>query len=261
MMKLLFLICLMVPCVTIAFAAEAEKPGVAEAKSTAEQLSTLKSALAMLKLGPQERAQAADLAQNHAKQLDEQIDKLKAAMKAKLIADTRNALSDEHRAQLDGLLNAMKRRDDTIAIANRQFEARLKDIGLGGLKLGKTGVRDEGQLIERICIASKDVRERFMAIKKQYQQERNDGIAKLAAPDPKDKAARKTYQEQKDKLEADADAKTLQEARALLTDQQKAAIAQAMDAQRKWVQIVDAAKAAFDQEKNTVLGVAPKPGK
>jgi len=259
MMKILFLIFLAIPCIPVAFAPGAEKPGAPGARSAAEQLSALKSALAMLKLSAQERTQAADLAQSCDKQLDEQIERLKAAMKNKLIADTRGLLSEDHQRQFDGLLNAMQRRDETIDIATQQFEARLDEIGLGDLNLGKTGVRDEGQLIDRVCATDRNLREKYMVIKKKYQQARADGAGKLAAPDPKDKVARKAYQEQKEKLQAEADARLHEEARALLGDQQRAAIAQAMDAQRRWEQIVDAAKAAFDQEKNTLLGIAPKP--
>ena len=261
MKTLLVFICAAVLCVGMAVAAEAEKPGAAEARSAAEQLRALKSALSMLKLGPQERTQAADIAQSCDKKLDQQIETLKATMKDKQIAETRAALSDEHRMQLDGLLNAVRRRDETIAIADQQFEAKLQDIGLGDLHLGKTGIRDEGQLIERICISDKTIREKFMAIRDKYDKERNDNVAKLAAADPKDKAARKAYLEQKDKFTKAADAQILQEARALLSDQQRAAVSQAMDAQRRWVQIVDAAKAAFDQERNTLLGATPKPQK
>jgi len=261
MKTLLVFICAMVVCGGMAVAADVERPGASQARSTVEQLRALKSALSMLKLGPQEKTQTADIAESCDRKLDQQIETLKAAMKDKQIAETRAALSDEHRMQLDGLLNAMRRRDETIAIADQQFEARLQDIGLGDLHLGKTGIRDEGQLIERICISDKTIREKFMAIREKYTKERNDAITKFAPPDPKDQTARKVYMEQKDKLVKAADAHILQEARALLSDKQRAAISQAMDAQRRWVQIVDAAKAAFDQEKNTLLGVPPKPEK
>lgn len=251
MMKVLTCICLAAFSVGVAFAAD---QGDRVQDKTKSDLNDLKSALNSLQLTPQERTQTAGLRDNFDKQLGDAVERLKAAMAEKLVADLRTALNDDHRQQLDSLLAALKRRDAAIAIADQQVDNQLAAVKLGDLKLSKASVRSEQQLVEKICLSDKAIREKFMAAKATYDKQETDETAKLAAPDPKDKAANKAHQESKKKIKGSAEAGLLQEARALLNDGQRAAIAQVAEAMRQWEAALKAAKDTYEQDRKTLLG-------
>lgn len=219
-------------------------------------LNDLRTAINSLQLTAQEKTQTSDLRENYDKQLDAAVERLKAAMAEKLVNDLRAALTEEHRQQLDSMLQAIKRRDAAIAAADKQLDDALAAVKLGDLKLAKGSIRSEQQLIEKVCMSDKNLREKYAAVKAKYNKEESDAVAKLAAPDPTDKAAVKVNQDAKKKIRDNAEALILQEARALLNDDQRAAIAHVGQAIKNHEAAVKAAKDGYEQDRKALV---PKP--
>jgi len=239
----------------VAFGGErAEKPA-AFPRDVPPEFAPLREALASLKLTDQEIDKARPLAEKYRGVLSEEIEKAKNEVVAKLLADVRASLSDEHRGQFDTVLAATRKRDAAIAAADAQYAAALKDLRM----LEFRGARAEKDIILRICESNNDLREKYKALRARIEKAKNDGIAQLPLPDPNSRNAKQAYNDAKDKMEKSAESQFLTETRDLLSEDQKVSLAKLVDALNQWGVAVQIAKDACKAEMDAVLRVKEPP--
>jgi len=260
MNKLMLVLC--VAALGTAFGGQAPaKPGqkAPQPKTMPADFPAMKAALSMLDLSDAENAKALELGQKYEEQLAVELAKARAAVNERLLADVREAVSGEHRKQLDALLAAMGRRDEAVGKANEKFGAKVKETGLDDLRVVPGQIKNEQQLIERFLTGDPELRQKMQDAKAKSNKSKNASLAALAAPNVgNDKAALKVQAEAKDKIIKEAETQYLSEIRNLLTEAQRNALGQVMTAQREWQQAVDAATKAYNEELSAALGLDKK---
>ena len=238
--------CVCVALLGVGTALGAEK--AAAPKMMPAEFAALRAALTTIKASPDEQAKSAELGQKYQALLDLEIEKAKRNVNDRLAAEVRDVLTEEHKTQLDAVMAAARKRDDTIRRAEDIFQAKLKEIGLAD-RAGKAAPRGEQQLIDKL-IADEDkvTRDKYQALKTKYVKMKTDGIAQLAAPDVKDRKAAKVYRDSKDEIAAKAENGLVQESRALLPEPQRLVLAQVLNTQKQFEQIVKTAEETYKQE-------------
>lgn len=213
-------------------------------KAGPAEFSQAREALANVKLSNEQTAKTFELGVTYEKVLADELDKTRNAVREKLIAEVRTLLTGEQKARFDLVMAGLKKRDDATDAADREFAAKLKELRMLDLR----GPRGEKDLIQKYFERTDDLRARFKAIKTKCEQSRDTSIALLPPPATDDKNARKSWNDAKDKLEKAAEAQMLEEARNSLTQDQRLALAQAVDALKQWARAVQIAKDVFAKD-------------
>ena len=235
MKKMLLLGC--VAALAFGSAGAGERGEKALPKMGSPEFAQLREVLAALKLTDAQMAKTYESGVKHEKLLADELEKARKAVREKLVAEIRTVLTDEQKARFDLVMAAMKKRDDAVDAADREFAAKLKDLRMLDLR----GPRTEKEFVAKYFERTEELRAKFKAIKTKCEQARNASIS-LLPPPADDKDSKKSWADSKDRLEHASEAQILEEARNSLTQDQRLALAQAVDALKQWVRTLQIAK-------------------
>jgi len=258
MRKLVLLICVLSSCA--AFGGEA--PGKQDRKAADRpntlpaEFFTLRAALGLLRLSEAEQVKAGELGLKYDKQLADELARARTAVNERLLAELREGVTPEHKTQLDGVLAAMKKRDESVKLADEKLEAVLKDLAPGDMRVSRGQVRNEQQLLEKLVSGQPGLREKIAEAKAKSEKSKADAAVALTAPiDPSDRTAVKVHREAKEKIEQEAHTQYLSDLRNLLTEEQRAALGKALAAQKLWQEAAEKADQVYKEEVKAALGL------
>jgi len=252
---------------------QGEKPGVSLKGGPAE-FNPLTEVLFTLRLSDEEIEQSTQLRDKYEKVLSEETEKArvalenaKAAVYEQLVTDVRNALTPDNQVQLDVVLALTKKRDDALAKANEQYQARLTElfpldakdgkIALQDAKSGKAALNDEGALVSMLFTSSKELAGRYKPLRMKHEKLLNDELARPQAPATEDKADQQPYWEAMARAKKAAEERFLKEAREMLNDDQRLVLVQAVEAQKLWLQAVQTATETWRNDIGAATGAIP----
>ena len=224
---------------------------------------TLKDALALLKLSAEEREAVKELAEKQEKETDAAVAHIKAAVREKYAGQTREALTNEHRTMLDGLLAAAKTLEGTTNRLDAQYRAALRSILYGGMdpeeakqlaeRALKTLPKTDEQLFERLVDTSPELEKRYADLKKSFAKARSEMSKKQKMPGIQDRDIQKAWREEREEQMDAAEARFRQEARALLDADQAQRFSKAVHLRKQWEAAVAAAKQAYGDQVKALL--------
>jgi len=224
---------------------------------------TLKDALALLKLSAEEREAVKELAEKQEKETDAAVAHIKAAVREKYAGQTREALTNEHRTMLDGLLAAAKTLEGTTNRLDAQYRAALRSILYSGMEPAeakplaeralKTLPRTDEQLFERLVDTSPELERKYADLKKSFAKARSEMSKNQKTPGIQDRDIQKAWREEREDQMDALEAKFRREARGLLDAGQADRFGKAMNVRRQWQAAIAAAKQAYGDQVKGLL--------
>jgi len=199
-------------------------------------------------------------------ELNERLEKARAALDEKFTLEVVGMLTDEQKKQFDELMAAEQAYAEAMSAANEEYRSTLRELFYGdkddkekerAQRMMMRLPKEETDLFHLYSMADDDFRMKFVSVRSRHATaigKIHSGARKI---DRKDPAALKKWQKEKAELLKEEGERYRRETLELLNEEQSKLFDQAVEAMKKWQEATKAAETAYIEAAKQIVG----PGK
>ena len=228
-----------------------------------QQCAPLRIVSDLLNLPPEQEANLRAVGDGYNKDLEAEIAKIRTQLDAKYAAEIAKLLTDDQKAKFTALLDAEKAFQEALRKADASYQAKLMAVlyanaderqKADAARMLRYSPRDKMNLLERFCtVSTGELRSKYLELRTQQISERSK-TQNVATPDWKDPKAVEEWRKAREAQTKQMESKLLEQALALMSEDETKTFNKAIEAQKAWQDAVAAAEKQYTEAATAALG-------